>query len=73
MHPDTFNTPYNRSFIPLDQYWTCPVGSLTYILRYLMDMFTIGDLFDAFAEKFFIIEFKNNSKNLKEELRKTMG
>ncbi len=32
--------------------------------------FTIGDLFGAFAGKFFIIEFKNNSENLKDELKK---
>ena len=32
--------------------------------------FTIGDLFGAFAGKFFIIEFKNSEENLKEELNK---
>lgn len=32
--------------------------------------FTIGDLFGAFAGKFFIIEFKNSEDSLKDELKK---
>jgi len=32
--------------------------------------FTIGDLFGAFAGKFFIIEFKNSEGNLKDEIEK---